>query len=318
MGCWNKTCGITNLPIFYEDEMIMFVIIESPVKNVAAPCHATSFWNYIPLPIYGKYNDYGWIDENKGQEYKLKLLTDIFGKDIIRIDTKNEDGSHNRYPEVKDDPFESFNILGESIHGSIFALHDKVFQYNKECLISTFSVNKKTFDELSATFHNEWQPNNGVAKADLISAIQRYTQFKAAKFAAVDNNDTALQRMLIRLDNSGGLIDEFIESEETIEHPWLSPYYSILNFWFGRTSSGSEIGWLTSRFIREIQFNEVELSATEMVDSYMMFVIVDQLRKQFYPPGHEGSQSDISDIHTQFVKTFQNRIDDRKSMFDDE
>ena len=26
MGCWNKTCGLTNLPITYDDRVITFLI----------------------------------------------------------------------------------------------------------------------------------------------------------------------------------------------------------------------------------------------------------------------------------------------------
>lgn len=30
MGCWNKTCGLTNLPIFAGEDIVWFLLVQSP------------------------------------------------------------------------------------------------------------------------------------------------------------------------------------------------------------------------------------------------------------------------------------------------
>lgn len=61
MGCWNETCGLTQTPIRYGDDVAVYILI--PRNNTrGATCHTDDFYNPFVLPIYGKYNDYGSIE----------------------------------------------------------------------------------------------------------------------------------------------------------------------------------------------------------------------------------------------------------------
>ena len=57
MGCWNKTCGLTNLPILYQDKVLVIPIVKNPLFHNF--CGSTSLYSPILLPFYSSYDDYG-------------------------------------------------------------------------------------------------------------------------------------------------------------------------------------------------------------------------------------------------------------------
>lgn len=63
MGCWNGTCGITNLPI-RAGEKVVFLLIALRANNEANTyCYSTG-WGYpVSLPIRAVYNDYGGVED---------------------------------------------------------------------------------------------------------------------------------------------------------------------------------------------------------------------------------------------------------------
>jgi hypothetical protein len=60
MGCWNETCGVTNLPISYNDEVYFGVIRKNPSDRRP---FFYAFDLYMPVTplIEGKYDDYGGV-----------------------------------------------------------------------------------------------------------------------------------------------------------------------------------------------------------------------------------------------------------------
>lgn len=61
MGSWYATCGVSNLPIQDNDEVVLF-ILEGKQENVLLGadgfCYADTFFDPI-LPLFAKYYDYG-------------------------------------------------------------------------------------------------------------------------------------------------------------------------------------------------------------------------------------------------------------------
>lgn len=57
MGCWNETCLITNLPIYYGEECVFIRTTYKTDYRERQICVPVS------LPIMGKYNDYGGLVE---------------------------------------------------------------------------------------------------------------------------------------------------------------------------------------------------------------------------------------------------------------
>lgn len=72
MGCWNETCGLTNLPIRYKDRVKLLIVVrkESRGNNVYYNDDAVPFL----LPCEGDYNDYGSIENISISQNSIKVL----------------------------------------------------------------------------------------------------------------------------------------------------------------------------------------------------------------------------------------------------
>jgi hypothetical protein len=57
MGCWNKTCGLSNLPILHGERTYVFVMEQ--VNSVGDHCYSTHLYRPVLLPFESTYNDYG-------------------------------------------------------------------------------------------------------------------------------------------------------------------------------------------------------------------------------------------------------------------
>lgn len=77
MGCWNKTCGFSGLPIYPDEEVIGVFVNESPFQD--SYCYATAMWTPFMMPVRGKYNDYGTLAQVKGvcAPYLLKAFQEV-------------------------------------------------------------------------------------------------------------------------------------------------------------------------------------------------------------------------------------------------
>lgn len=77
MGCWNGTCGISQLPIFDGEEVVAILIEKfSNAGKLTASCGCTDRYTPVSFPIIGKYDDYGCIKnfERLENEFALRHL----------------------------------------------------------------------------------------------------------------------------------------------------------------------------------------------------------------------------------------------------
>lgn len=61
MGCWNETCNLTNLPIMYGDEIVVYATV---ALDSGHGRHYYGNDGAVPfiMPIYGTYDEYGGIE----------------------------------------------------------------------------------------------------------------------------------------------------------------------------------------------------------------------------------------------------------------
>lgn len=62
MGCWNETCMVSNMPIRSGDEVVMIIMRSNRIDDNGV--HPNSYWNICSV-LFGKYNDYGGIEDVK-------------------------------------------------------------------------------------------------------------------------------------------------------------------------------------------------------------------------------------------------------------
>lgn len=88
MGCWNETCGVTQLPILAGDKVRLFVLRGGgPTRREGGgTCYINDIWSPIGPPISGVYNDYGGIEEvvqDKAAEMLFEAIKQNWPKDTI-------------------------------------------------------------------------------------------------------------------------------------------------------------------------------------------------------------------------------------------
>jgi len=98
MGSWNGTCMISNLPINWGDEIKLVIIRKNYGFNrldlSGGYVYATDIFTPSFLPLSGKYNDYGMIEdivEDWNYVFIEGLLKSQFGKEIIVDGEKKKD-----------------------------------------------------------------------------------------------------------------------------------------------------------------------------------------------------------------------------------
>lgn len=80
MGCWNETCFLTNLPICRGEKVVAFPIIKNESINTGTlfdEYKATGNYYALSLPFYGKYDDYGRLEDisqNNSVNFSLELI----------------------------------------------------------------------------------------------------------------------------------------------------------------------------------------------------------------------------------------------------
>ena len=74
MGCFNETCMLSNLPILAGDEIVTLLLMET--EEGRGSCNPGVFFHPVPFMIYGKYNDYGGV-ENPTSPVSSYILNEL-------------------------------------------------------------------------------------------------------------------------------------------------------------------------------------------------------------------------------------------------
>jgi hypothetical protein len=81
MGCWNKTCALSNLPIYAGDKVYVFVLLDNPYAESNRSCYSTDLYNPIFLPFESEYDDYGGGENSSGVAFPI--IMDFLRKNLI-------------------------------------------------------------------------------------------------------------------------------------------------------------------------------------------------------------------------------------------
>lgn len=122
MGCWNGTCGVSQLPIHCGDKVKLVLLkksmyIEDSVKG-GGFCYSDGLFQPYSLPISGEYNDYGTIENIIDPEDKqFKNLSKIIDPDVIfeTFESLIEDISKGEYFDL------SFVMIHEDLYYNMIA-----------------------------------------------------------------------------------------------------------------------------------------------------------------------------------------------------
>lgn len=143
MGCWNQTCGLTQIHIRAGEKVMIFPLSQSIRDSL---CYTTPFWTPFPLPFYGEYNDYGAAESTSG--IGLKVALDEIQRKLVEVE--QGDNQYHDIP-VKKDAFDE-SVFWEAIHEQRLKV---VGWRDKQHEIGMVMIKQSVFDYLADNYQLE-------------------------------------------------------------------------------------------------------------------------------------------------------------------
>lgn len=118
MGCFNTMGFHTHLPIVAGDDIVLFLGVYPEYENRTVRKDFVTFapgtdFTPISLPIFGKYNDYGSIEDIE-KNCNIDSIEKFFGLNIEKIIDLVDDNMNGRY--ATDDDVELYNQMCKKIY----------------------------------------------------------------------------------------------------------------------------------------------------------------------------------------------------------
>ena len=154
MGCYNLKGFMSNITIGYGDDVAMFLAMYTPAAEKFYVCDEAC---PIALPIYGKYNDYGGL-EDIVRDDNVKWLEENVGKidDIISA----FDESQSKYNSTIGECISSDNEYHPEtkvryVYGNLLKLSPHIDKNTKLCLLFEHKYLYEKWKVTEREYHNQ-------------------------------------------------------------------------------------------------------------------------------------------------------------------
>lgn len=264
MGCWNATCMTSGLPIVYGDDVVMFVICEAG-GTWGAECYCHAEANLLSQPIFGKYDDYGGIEEIQENEETNSLFE--FLKEKLVPSYGNELGvdTDNQYHH-----FKQSNTLSEILNGCIergYAAINKFHYYMKTNVkmgVTNTFILREIWDKIIDEYGNTTRNSYDIYTQKMVPRTTR--EIFEAEFVKIDE----IHEKFEKITKDGGMTPDDIKFFQQEQERSNNPLYR----WDG---------W---------KGMDVSLLSKETIIDMMIFVsFLERARINLRPTTGKGSQS---------------------------
>lgn len=204
MGSWNGTCGITNLPIRSGDPVAAF-LIAVPISNIFAgkeyaPAGDYSGFSYIgevmTLPFFGKYNDYGGIED---------VEDGFVTKDIMTHFNRPENESFEKFINKVVERDELVLDQGwRKVGVGLWMVHKRVFDDLSKIDVKTWG--DKTSSESFYEDMSSVRDLSSILKVDLDEEFTDFLKFGHKFWLAGENRDTLLHSKKTLFENQDNFL----------------------------------------------------------------------------------------------------------------
>lgn len=291
MGCWNKTCGLSNLHINSGESVYVFVLEKNKYEDER--CYSTAFFKPLLLPFESVYDDYGGGKDSSG--IGLPYIMNSIKDNLIELELgKNE--YHDI--EVKKEDW-SVDLFFEAVHEHRLRIKDTYLDF--------VMVRKDVVDYI---LENR-VIRDYVGEGGTCGYNNAYIEYKF--------NDILLD------------IPEFIETvKEKVAKGLLFLGSDSVIFKYNHPNKvGKFITRIDSKYCRvldviDLIYKKIEedeiTEATQLIVEHLKAVFIDNymnmIRKVWIPGAHEGSQSNdpygyrlLNEIVAQVLDTMEKEID---------
>jgi len=280
MGCWNKTCGLSNLHITAGTPVYVFVLEKNKSYD---HCYSTSLFSPLLLPFESVYDDYGGGEDSSGPA--LDYIMNMIKKDLVEL----EEGE-NQYHDipVKKEGFDADKFF-EAAHEDRLSIQGRraeptqlYFTMMRKDIVDDILENR-TIEEYVGDGKGTCGYDNNYVRyrfADIVADIRPLLNDAMEIVGKIDKE----QRSLSMFSSIEYLFDHDYENKVM---KWLrgdSYRYSRIVDMKSVIRRGLEIGTVDS-------INKLEEMLNEHVKALYIDGFMHSARKLWVPGGHEGSQS---------------------------
>jgi len=274
MGCWNKTCGVSNLHIYGGDPVYVFILQGNTVGK--DHCYSNHFYDVVMVPFHSFYDSYGSGENSSG--IGLEVIIKNLKEKLIEKEV-----GENQYHDiaVKREEFD-VDMLFESMREGRLEIPNRYAGYvgnPKSIPVDFVMMRKDVVDKIIEEYDLE-EYNNG-----------EYVHYK---FTTV-------------LDG----VDDLVQAiQDKLNEPHFSPYYfdghtfSIvglnyenrvkhwIKFW-----SGFEFKSFVDPFtelvslVKENRIEDAKQFAIDALKGAFMIKFMEMTRRSWIPQCGEGSQN---------------------------
>lgn len=285
MGSWNQTCAITDLPIRSGEEVAVFFLLNNRFNERANHCYWNTYYNLLPFHFYGKYDDYGGVQNCHG-DFKDYLIDSIRDK-LVEMPlgpNKYHDVEISREKLNDTTIFEYDHEHRLNVYGDCFELEKDP---NASRLLTHIQIKKSVLDQMLKTFRvSVYRKKNGYQDK----------MFSYEMMVQADLEDITLSKV----EQGRGYISRMKEVLPDKEEDEYTYGFLLSN------NSDDFLYWCRRRFFLEqhIIYHEKyiydHVHTQEDLEKYIRHVLISEMiiymfqgaRKPLIKPVGSGSQSD--------------------------
>lgn len=293
MGCWNKTCGLSNLHITAGTQVYVFMLERNKYDNDR--CYSTAFWRPTLLPFLSEYNDYGGGENSHGN---INYIIDALKKSVVEMGV-GENECHDI--AVKADAMNE-DLLFEAVHEGRLKIRDDVDQVQVDFTM----IRKDVVDHICETWVQEQYVGEGMGK---IGYQRNYIEYK---YSDIVELLPAFIDGLMSCENSYDIYRKF---DRLDYNDLLSRYIcSRKGYRYGTIVRVSDL-------VQQLVINGDRDEIESVLRDYLLGCFIDgfmqNCRKVWIPGCHEGSQSMEHEPYRVLNSAINNVLDAEQSEFDE-
>lgn len=266
MGCWNKTCGLSNLAIHEGEPVMVFTLVQN--NDISDFCYSTALYSPVLLPFYSHYNDYGAGERSSG--VGLPLILDGLREHLVEME--QGDNQYHDIP-VKRDAFDEDKYWNAIHEGRL-----KINSYRGERNVQFVMFHKRVVDHILENYVMQQFVKRGdnyeyvdYKFADILASLPPVIE---SLMATRDDDVRRWFKPLETLKIEDNLAAEYLRYSDTYRYSNLIDINNLIQDLIAANDDDLLahvlIDHLTAKFI----------------DGFMM-----STRKVWVPGCHEGSQS---------------------------
>jgi len=304
MGCWNATCGISNLHIKENDEVYVFVL--EKVKNPDSLCYSTAFYKPLMLPFYAKYNDYGAGYDCTG--VALPLIMDIIKKSLVEL-------------EVGDNQYHDIAVTREDFNEELFfeSIHENrlfVKGYYGNTNINMVMMRKDIIDHII----ENWVQSDYVGSEKGTSGYDNsYIKYKFSDI--LGDIPTFISRIQAYHKKESDVVVkiEFFDSFSSI-FGW-DDENKVSKYIQGDSHRFSRLVYIERLIYEAVIQDDIEY-ATKIIEDHLkaryVACFMDSTRKSWLPGAHQGSQSQDHDGYNVLISAMTDALANERKRWDED